>query len=70
MLRVSSKRINMIDSARPSPAVSRARATPTTRTSGRVQASGWPEMKQTIARGNRPMKKFARPAKADEIAKI
>ena len=60
----------MIEIANPRPAVSRASATPTTKTRGKVQASGWPEMKQTIASGNRPIKKFARPAKADEIAKI
>ena len=70
MFRVSSKRINMMESAKPSPAVRSASATPTTRTRGRVHASGWPEIKQTIARGNIPIKKFVRPAKAEEIAKI
>jgi len=60
----------MIERANPRPAVSNASATPTRRTSGRVQASGWPEMKQTIASGNMPIKKLVRPANADEIANI
>ena len=70
MLRVSSKRINMIDRARPRPAVKSAKAIPTISTSGRVNARGCPEMKQTKASGNIPMKKLVNPANAEEIAKI
>ncbi len=60
----------MIERARPRPAVKKASATPTTITKGRVNARDWPATKQTSAKGTRPMKKFASPARADEIAKI
>lgn len=70
MLRVSSKRMNMIDSARPRPAVKNARQIPTTRTSGKVQARVWPEINTTTASGIIPIKKLTRPANAAEIAKI
>ena len=69
-MRVSSKRINKIDSANPSPAVKKARQIPTIRTRGRVQARVWPDINTTIARGSKPMKKLTSPAKAAEIAKI
>ena len=70
ILRVSSKRMNMIDIANPRPAVRNASATPTTITKGRVIASACPEIQHTRDKGSKPMKKFARPANADEIAKI
>jgi len=60
----------MIEIASPRPAVSSASATPTTITNGRVIAKACPETQQTSARGSKPMKKLARPASADEIAKI
>ena len=60
----------MIDRARPRPAVKNARQIPTTRTSGRVHARVWPEIKTTIANGIRPIKKLTKPARAAEIANI
>jgi hypothetical protein len=62
--------MNIIESARPKPAVKKARQIPTIKTSGRVQARVWPEIKTTIASGIRPIKKLTRPASAAEIAKI
>ena len=67
---VSSKRMNIIDSASPKPAVRNAKQIPTISASGKVQARVWPEMKTTIASGIKPIKKLTRPAKAAEIAKI
>jgi hypothetical protein len=62
--------MNIIDSARPRPAVKNAKQIPTTKTRGRVQARVWPEINTTIASGINPIKKLTRPARAAEIAKI
>ena len=60
----------MIDIASPRPAVNSASDTPTMMTNGSVNARDWPEIQQTRASGNKPIKKLTRPASADEIAKI
>jgi hypothetical protein len=39
-------------------------------TSGKVQAIGWPDIKQTIDRGINPIKKFAKPANDVDKGKI
>ena len=70
ILRASSKRMYIMESVKPMPAVSRARQTPTTRTNGMVHATDCPEIRHTRVSGIIPIKKFARPAKAEEIAKI
>ncbi len=54
----------------PIPAVRSDRQTPTIKTSGNVQAIGWPEIKQTIDKGISPIKKFAKPAKDVDKGKI
>ena len=67
IFRESSKRIYIIESIKPMPAVSSARQTPTTNTRGIVHAIDCPEIRQTIVKGIMPMKKLTRPAKAVEI---
>ena len=62
--------MNIIDKARPRPAVRKAKQIPTTKTNGSVHERVWPEINTTIASGIRPIKKFTKPAKAAEIAKI
>ena len=60
---MSSNRMQRTERTSPIPAVRSERQTPTIMTSGKVQAIGWPEIKQTIDRGISPIKKFAKPAK-------
>ncbi len=69
ILRASSKRMYIMESVKPMPAVSRARQTPTTRTNGMVQATDCPEIRQTRVSGIIPIKKLTRPASAVEIGK-
>jgi hypothetical protein len=70
IFRMSSYRMYKIDRVKPMPAVKNDKQIPTMKTSGIVQASGCPEIKQTIDKGINPIRKLTKPASAVEIGNI